>query len=1761
MYSIMTTGFLRRGDHYRALIASLTIAIISLFPTTAAFAEGSAQIGLTQRLLDFDQGLAQGYATDMESASLYIDIVAETEVINISACGATDTDALTIEIFDATDTSVFTASLAAGNVGCNDPMTSPLTNPVRYTATMTGTHRIVLQNTASASFGGSLFERYDISVTPDTVTNPDPSVAAGRLWAYSWNFNASSFDEVDATDADYFVLVPGGRANTNYTWLLDLNNLAGFGYNIVANELGVDAPNSGYSTPTSGNSVSYNFPVYTGVPSIANPEPVDPPSVTNLRFIDNSGVDRGISPGTTIGVQDDGVFEFDSDVTGTYAIFIDIDQNGTFGNAGDVLLLGTTVVGLNSIAWNGRDALGNILADGIYNASVTVRMGEYHFIANDVETSGGPSEDGMTIFRSDLVGGMTNTQVYWDDITILQDGLGTSTLPDGESSGVSAGRHTWGDFSSTGFGNVRFIDTYVFGLTSSTTTATEITSSDAPLTGVDGAITITGVITSGDDLVVTVTDADINSNATVIETVGVDVVNNATGELEQIILTETGPNTGIFTATLPTASVGGTNNDGILSTLSGNTYTASYTDQLDAVGNLVVRADSGSVILDSDGDGIGDGVDLDSDNDGIPDLAEAAGDSDGDGVADILDIDSDNDGIVDNVEAQAEGSYVAPSGLDTDNDGLDDAYDVDNGGSAIVIISTDGVDQPDYLDDDSDNDGVGDLIEGHDDNADGVADTTPAAANADSDGDGLNDNFDTFDGPGAGNETGSNSPLQNSDGTGARDWRDTDDDDDTVLTADEDANGNNNFADDDADSDGRPDYLESNSADGDADGVPDQIDPDDADPCTPTQFGIGCTTDTDADGDADSIEGETTDTDGDGVADYLEPSNGDADNDGTNDEADPANLDPCIPDNRAAACDTDGDGVTDGAEGDNGTDPNNADSDGDGIPDGVENDDADGDGINDGIDTDSDNDGIPDATEAGALPAMPVDTDNDGLADYVDRDSDNDRIPDSIEGANDADGDGLDNYRDLDSDDDGIPDTVEDDLAYGLDSDGDEIDDGYDVDISGGTDADGDGVDDAFLPLDSDGDLAPNYLDIDSDNDGIPDTIEADLDAMADADSDQINDAYDTDLTVGPDVDADGVDDSVMPTNTDSDAIPDYMDLDADNDSLTDVDESGGLDSDGDGIIDDPATNEGTTTMPTDSDGDGIGDWREVDSDNDGVNDNVGTPFEILDTDGDGIVDDATDADGDGIADNVDQRDGFGTAPDSDGDGILDNTEGTGDTDGDGLPNFQDTDSDNDGIPDSVEAGPVPNQPVDTDGDGLPDYVDTDSDNDGIDDSLEGTNDFDGDGIPDYLDVDGPLETAVSGTGAAGWMLLTFLAVIASLRVARRTPALMMFALAVGLSGFGIQSARADSLCGHYTDPGDDRYYYQGDNAEEDGAGYENCWYGGLGIGYSYVAPEREALNFLLDKDEDNDFGYHLFVGKQLSPHWFAEFKYADLGEAGITNRNPAIAAAFPGAAITYKVSSLMAGYQWRVTEDWKPFAKIGLSAISNESKGGPIPFDKQTSVQLAFGTGLRYDAGRSPWFLRADVDFYDRDAWYAGISAGLFFGRDGEDRPVITAAPIKERVPTPPPAPPVPVSTDDDGDGVSNDQDHCAHTPESVDVDTRGCEVADEIKLPGVRFETDSDRLQQRSSATIEDAALTLARNPHLVVEVAGYTDDRGNADYNQSLSERRARTVRDRLLSLGIESERLSWGGYGENDPIADNSTAAGREQNRRVVLRIIE
>tara|TARA_R110002050_G_scaffold286121_3_gene436443 strand:- start:45835 stop:47853 length:2019 start_codon:yes stop_codon:yes gene_type:complete len=211
--------------------------------------------------------------------------------------------------------------------------------------------------------------------------------------------------------------------------------------------------------------------------------------------------------------------------------------------------------------------------------------------------------------------------------------------------------------------------------------------------------------------------------------------------------------------------------------------------------------------LDSDNDGILDTwEDLNTDGDNNP--ATAATDSDADGIPDYLDIDSDDDGIPDNVEAQTTADYIAPSGEDLNANGLDDAYE-QNGNLGIIPVNTDDEDLPDYLDDDSDNDNVPDYIEAHDYDHDGIPDVV--FIGSDKDNDGLDDGYEgetTIDIDVNDEINDPITDLPNTDGDDESDYRDTDDDDDGIATIDEDVDLDGNYANDDTDGNGIPNYLD-----------------------------------------------------------------------------------------------------------------------------------------------------------------------------------------------------------------------------------------------------------------------------------------------------------------------------------------------------------------------------------------------------------------------------------------------------------------------------------------------------------------------------------------------------------------------------------------------------------------------------------------------------------------------------------------------------------------------------------------------------------------------------------------------------------------------------------------------------------------------------------------------------------------------------------------------------------------------------------------
>ncbi|WP_315821794.1 OmpA family protein [Paraflavitalea speifideaquila] len=146
----------------------------------------------------------------------------------------------------------------------------------------------------------------------------------------------------------------------------------------------------------------------------------------------------------------------------------------------------------------------------------------------------------------------------------------------------------------------------------------------------------------------------------------------------------------------------------------------------------------------------------------------------------------------------------------------------------------------------------------------------------------------------------------------------------------------------------------------------------------------------------------------------------------------------------------------------------------------------------------------------------------------------------------------------------------------------------------------------------------------------------------------------------------------------------------------------------------------------------------------------------------------------------------------------------------------------------------------------------------------------------------------------------------------------------------------------------------------------------------------------------------------------------------------------------------------------------------------------------------------------------------------------------------------------------DRDKDGVNDEEDKCPDLPGTVA--NNGCpEVTAEVKkridvaARNIFFATGSAKLLAKSNKSLDDVAKLMSEDANLKLDVEGHTDNTGKPASNQTLSEKRAKAVYDYLSGKGVGADRLKSAGFGQDKPIADNKTAKGRTENRRVELKL--
>ena len=147
----------------------------------------------------------------------------------------------------------------------------------------------------------------------------------------------------------------------------------------------------------------------------------------------------------------------------------------------------------------------------------------------------------------------------------------------------------------------------------------------------------------------------------------------------------------------------------------------------------------------------------------------------------------------------------------------------------------------------------------------------------------------------------------------------------------------------------------------------------------------------------------------------------------------------------------------------------------------------------------------------------------------------------------------------------------------------------------------------------------------------------------------------------------------------------------------------------------------------------------------------------------------------------------------------------------------------------------------------------------------------------------------------------------------------------------------------------------------------------------------------------------------------------------------------------------------------------------------------------------------------------------------------------------------------------DRDGDGVPDHLDLCPDVPGTID--NHGCpeepteEVVKEINeySKTILFDTSKATIRKESYKSLQDIVTVMQEYPNTHFVIEGHTDITGSKAFNQKLSEDRAASVLDYLVNIGMDKDRLSSIGYGPDKPIADNKTAAGRQENRRVQISL--
>lgn len=310
-----------------------------------------------------------------------------------------------------------------------------------------------------------------------------------------------------------------------------------------------------------------------------------------------------------------------------------------------------------------------------------------------------------------------------------------------------------------------------------------------------------------------------------------------------------------------------------------------------------------------------------------------------------------------------------------------------------------------------------------------------------------------------------------------------------------------------------------------------------------------------------------------------------------------------------------------------------------------------------------------------------------------------------------------------------------------------------------------------------------------------------------------------------------------------------------------------------------------------------------------------------------------------------------------------------------------------------------------------------------------------------------------------------------------------------------------------------------------------------------YAAPFGTFVHTGGDRNDKDGWGGGMGFGKILDEHFNVEIRGfheqfgGHFGKQSMTGGTADLQYYFMRSAFSPYAVIAAGGMNSCVS------ANCGASVIGEAGLG----FTYELHDNLLFRTDARYRYAND---LNSHVNPRDGDFHDMVVNAGFVipFG----DKPVAVAA----AAPAPEPAPVADCSTlDADTDGVNDCNDQCAGTIAGTQVDPQGCPIR--LELKGVNFRVNSAELTIPSRIILDKVAADLINFPQKNdIEVQGHTSSEASDAYNMKLSQKRSQAVARYLKMKGV-TNRMYAKGYGERQPIASNSTAAGKAQNRRVEL----